>query len=187
MLLPLGGETLIARGYRIACEAFGREHVIVAIPASDCEGPLALELFRIGAPFCGGPEDDVLGRFVAVALSFRSDPTSVIVRYTPDDPFKDVESLRAVAAGARDIPVEIGGEAFTLGELLLADRLIDPSNAHLREHIGYVFNPNPPKARGWWRTIDTPEDYAAAKALVEEQPATGWERAVWDAERGAVA
>lgn len=201
MLMTLGGETLIARGYRIACEAFGKENVIVAIPMSDTISPLADELDRIGARMMAwdGDESDVLGRFHHVAHRFRWSPDSVIVRYTPDDPFKTVDGLRRVAAGER-LPVEIGGEAFTLAQLDAArerwrhagDITAHPSSlayemASNREHISYALfdTPAPPAPPGIW-SIDTRDDYLAALARIEEI-ADGFERASWDLERGAIA
>lgn len=119
MLLKIGGESLIARAWRIACEAFGEANVVVAIPECDLESALHAELRRINANVrtaIGVASDDVLGRFYEVAHSMRWHPDSVIVRYTPDDWRKNVAALRRVAGGTRE-PVEIGGEAFTLAQL----------------------------------------------------------------------
>lgn len=172
MLLKLGDETLIARAVRIAEAAFGKDQVVVAIPASDEAGPLGEELRRIDARVFAwdGPEADVLGRFYACAHRYRWHPDSVIVRYTPDDPFKSVDGLRRVAAGER-LPVEIGGEAFTLAMLHQAmratawfndrDEVIAGSS---REHITRAIfpTPPPPPPPGVW-TIDTAEDLEAAR------------------------
>lgn len=184
MLLPFGGETLIARGYRIACEAFGRDNVVVAIPFADSISPLADELDSLDARMIAwnGDDADVLGRFHHVAHRFRWHPDSVIVRYTPDDSFKTVDGLRRVAAGER-LPVEIGGEAFTLAQLDEALYLIPPmsdSSARWREHITHaLFEVAPPSCPpGCW-TIDTAEDYEAALARLEAE-ATGVERSLWD-------
>jgi spore coat polysaccharide biosynthesis protein SpsF (cytidylyltransferase family) len=163
MLLPFGDETLIARAVRIARDAFGPEHVVVAIPASDEPGPLGEELRRIGAPlFAGpGPEADVLARLSACAHRYRWHPSSVIVRYTPDDPFKQVDALRRVAAGER-LPVELGGEAFTLAMLDAALAQV-PSTSPAREHITDALFPSrlPQLPDPGW-TIDTEDDYRAA-------------------------
>lgn len=118
MLQTLGDETLIARGYRLACEAFGAENVVVACCSVDKCTPLADELARIGATvnWYNGAESDVLGRFHEAAHARRWHGDSVIFRWTPDDPWKDPASCRRVAAGER-LPVEIGGEAFSLRAL----------------------------------------------------------------------
>lgn len=199
MLLKLGDETLIARGFRIACAAFGYDNVIVAIPKSDEDGPLGNELGRLDDPIIppesrigakvfawDGPEDDVLARFYCCAHSYRWHPESVIVRYTPDDPFKTVSALRRVANGER-LPVELGGEAFTLAQLYIAHqrfhgrffRVTDDDSVP-REHITHaLFQMAPPKPPpGVW-TIDTQEDYEAAVAQVARQPVSSVILDVW--------
>jgi spore coat polysaccharide biosynthesis protein SpsF (cytidylyltransferase family) len=162
MLLKLDGETLIARAWRVACEAFGEANVVVALPDTDVGSPLDAELRRIGANALMVPglaEDDVLGRFYRVVHRHRWHPDSVIVRYTPDDHRKDVASLQRVAAGQR-LPVEMGGEAFTLA-------MLEDANGYQchREHITYTIYPvdapaAPDDGKPW--SIDTPEDAKAA-------------------------
>ncbi len=180
MLLMLGGETLSARAWRIACEAFGRDNAVTASPAADQHGPLGEELERIQARtnWYDGDEADVLGRFHSVAHTYRWHPDAVIVRYTPDDPWKDVGSLRAVASGVRGV-VELGGEAFTLSQLDAAyHRLMSYEEAPAREHITHAFfeYPAPEIAveylygRGLaCLTIDTEADYRAAVAHLAKQ------------------
>lgn len=170
MLLTLGGETLIARACKRARFVFGPEHCVVAIPATDSDGPLGDELRRLSANVFAwnGDESDVLTRFWACAHTYRWHPDSVIVRYTPDDHRKDVGSLRRVADGER-LPVEQGGEAFTLAMLDEANNdYCRVPRARPCEHITYaLFKAAPPAAPpGIW-TIDTQADYDAAKAIVE--------------------
>ena len=170
MLQTLGDDTLIARGWRIACVAFGAAHCVVAIPAPDALGPLGDELRRLGATIFAwdGPEDDVLGRFYHCAHRYRWHPDSVIVRYTPDDPFKAVASLRRVAAGER-LPVEQGGEAFTLAMLDWAQNCTsDRGREHLTRILFLTAPPSPPP--GVW-TIDTADDLAAARTRLAEEEA----------------
>lgn len=167
-------ETLIARAVRLATDAFGC-HVCAAIPESDMDGPLGAELERTGVTIFTwrGYEWDVLRRFVNCALQYRWHPDAVIHRWTPDDPFKVPGLCREVAAGLRH-PVVMGGEAWTLGDILDRDnKLVDPGkrkrNAyslyrHAREHFGYTGTNVEP---GW--TVDTQEDYEAARARAEEE------------------
>lgn len=176
MLLPLGGETLIERGHRIACEAFGRENVVVAIPATDAAGPLGDELRRIGARIyaCEWTDDsDVLTRFWFCVNEYRWNADSVIVRWTPDDWRKSPEMCRRVAAGER-MPVQIGAEAFTFA-MLAAAQLKSCRHARngdepdsirrMREHITHaIFTVGPPEPvdDGLPWSIDTQEDYERA-------------------------
>jgi spore coat polysaccharide biosynthesis protein SpsF (cytidylyltransferase family) len=171
MLLKLGGETLIERAHRMARDIFGRAHVIVAIPMSDENGPLGQELDRIGALTISVdvPEADVLSRFYHAARTLRWMPESVIVRWCPDDPFKDAACVRRVIAGER-LPVEQGAEAFTLG--MLREASIRELHPHRREHLTYalfgVLPPPPPS--GVWE-INTRADYEAACAMLEQHVA----------------
>jgi spore coat polysaccharide biosynthesis protein SpsF (cytidylyltransferase family) len=170
MLLTLpgdgGSETLVARAWRLACEAFGRQHCVVAIPRNDIGSPLGDELARIGASVFAwaGQEENVLSRFYACAHKYRWHPDSVLVRWTPDDPFKVPMQCRRVANGER-LPVELGAEAFTLEMLDAAMR--GPGDRPMpdwREHITYAIFPPPPpipQSSEVW-TVDTQEDYDAA-------------------------
>lgn len=174
MLLPLGGRPLVWWAWHASVQAFGDEHVVCAIPASEGNDELADVLRGFGANVFrwDGPEDDVLGRFHACAHRHRWHPDSVIVRVTPDDPFKVPYLMRLVAAGERH-PVELGAEAFTLGMLSEACR-----TATEREHVTVaVFGdslPPPPPPEGVW-TVDTPEDYEAVQALAKGRMGlVGW-------------
>jgi spore coat polysaccharide biosynthesis protein SpsF len=169
MLLPLGGETLIARAVRMACAHFGPPHVVVAIPETDWESPLGDELRRIDARTAsvGGKEDDVLARVHAVAHKFRWRPESILHRWTADDAWKDSTSIQRAINGER-VPAEWGGEAFTLAMLDAAHGTV--THPHYREHITYAIYgslpPSPTSNRVW--TIDTQADYDAACALVDQ-------------------
>lgn len=181
MLLPIGGESVIERGHRIACEAFGREHVVVAIPANDANGPLGDELRRIGAAIFAveGDNDDVLARLYRCATWSRWHPESIIVRWTPDDFRKDPELCRRVAAGAR-YPVAQSCEAFTLADLRKAHARACPGNSGwtdgAREHVTYAIpHLNPVGVQdlrlpddGYPWSIDTEDDYRRACEWVEK-------------------
>jgi len=189
MLLELGGDTLIARAWRLACAAFGRENCVVAIPRADDDGPLGEELRRIHAHvfLWDGAENDVLGRFWACAHLNLWHPDAVVFRWTPDDPFKHIASCRRVASGER-LPVELAGEAFTLAMLDAAQSRephgdhdwqpvlgsAPPSNPR-REHITdalFPFRVPVMPGDGW--TVDTAADYTAAIAreLASRPPLT---------------
>lgn len=170
MLLDLGGKPLIWWAWSAAVEAFEGENVVTAIPASAENDELAATVEGFGGQVFrwGGPENDVLGRFYHCAHRYRWHPDSVIVRVTPDDPFKDPHAMRRVVEGER-LPVEIGAEAFTLGDLNFWQHgLVD--GAPLREHLttALFLTPPPPPPPGVW-TIDTQEDLDMARALVDEE------------------
>lgn len=176
MLLDFGGETLIARAVRLAIGAFGRDHVVVAVPEADSLSPLGDELRRLQVHYvaCHPDPADVLGRVYHTVHRFRWHPQAVIVRWTPDDPFKDPEKCRRTAHGER-FPVEIGCEAFTLAMLERAQHTTAPEDRTPREHLGNhrgLFPAEPlscPVGEGW--TIDTESDYQAAlrRLSVEER------------------
>jgi len=176
MLLKLGDETLIARAWRIACEAFDRKNCVIAIPRDDLHSAFGDELCHIGAKIFAfdGDERDVLGRFWHCAHTYRWNPESVVFRYTPDDPFKSPMKMRRVAFGER-LPVEIGGEAFTLAMLDAAQQNCD--GAFPREHITHALFPGappPPAPPGVW-TIDTEVDYIEACVRVESVSIRGYQ------------
>lgn len=168
MLLTLNGETLIARAWRQASAVFGDENTVVAIPADDKESRLGFELRRINARVFAfeGDESDVLSRFYCAAHHERWHPQSVVVRWTPDDPWKDPDLCRMVVAGRR-FPVEQSCEAFTLAMLDFAHDRTKPGDG--REHLTYAlypFLPPPPPDDGLPWTIDTEADYTAVRHLI---------------------
>jgi spore coat polysaccharide biosynthesis protein SpsF len=172
MLLDLGGKPLVRWATDAAIEAFGRENVVAAIPASAENDELARVLGEVCEVFrWDGPEKDVLGRFYHCARTYRWHPDSVIVRVTPDDPWKVPTMMRRVASGER-LPVEQGAEAFTLAMLDKADGDVDRTFrcGHYREHLTDAIPclesppPAPPVPHPW--TIDTAEDLEAARRHV---------------------
>ena len=170
VLMEVGGRSLIRRAWDASVEAFGEANVVFAIPATPENDELhsaivgfTPEVFR-----WDGGENDVLGRFWHCAHRYRWHPDSVIVRVTPDDPFKDPAMMRRVAAGER-LPVELGAEAFTLAMLGEAheEYFCQP---RYREHITKALFHTPPPAPppGIW-TIDTREDLEAAQYKVNRE------------------
>lgn len=178
LLLDLGGKPLVRWATDAAIEAFGRENVVAAIPASAENDELARVLAEVCEVFrWDGPENDVLGRFYHCAHRYRWHPDTVIVRVTPDDPWKSPGLLRSVAEGRR-WPVEQGGEAFTLAMLDAACEAWQwPYQRDRREHITRALFPTvpppAPSAPHPW-TIDTAEDLEAARKWLNT--ARVWER-----------
>jgi spore coat polysaccharide biosynthesis protein SpsF (cytidylyltransferase family) len=172
MLAELGDETLIARAYRMAVAHFGDEHVVVAIPFKDWDGPLGDELRRVNARVMttATHEADVLGRFYEVARTYRWRPESVLHRWTPDDPWKNSLAIMRAVNGER-VSAETGGEAFTLAMLEHAHATV--THPHHREHITYALYgslpPSPPPGQTW--TIDTQSDLDACRAMLAQREA----------------
>ena len=176
MLLPVQGQPLLLHVAKrvIATPGLGRNNVVVAIPRGEDNDALftLCEDHDVNVFAYGGDENDVLGRFYHCAHTFRWHPDTVILRVTPDDPWKDPRMMAAVIDGMR-LPVEQGGEAFTLGMLDEAHKRFrgEPTSkrqkewhAKAKEHISYaLFNtpapPPPPHPQGWPWSIDTQDDY----------------------------
>lgn len=170
MLLDLGGHPLVYWAWNAARIAFGDEHTVVAMPASAENDELASVVEGFGGRVFrwAWPENDVLGRFHACAHTYRWHPDSVIVRVTPDDPLKSVTHLIRVAAGER-LPVELGGEAFTLAMLDNAHECEvsyppgwNKKREHLTHALSHIADP-PPAPEGCW-TVDTAEDLERMRA-----------------------
>ncbi len=169
MLLKLGDETLIQRAWRLAGEAFGAENCVIAIPKAQ-PAVFTDHLGAIGATVFVGwsAESDVLNRFFQCAHTYRWRPETVVHRWTPDDPFKSPETCRRVVAGER-LPVEIGGEAFTLATLGDACRRV--TQGYTVEHLTdwlFTYAPPPAPSDDVW-TVDTQADYERAVARYERE------------------
>lgn len=171
VLADIAGKPLIRHVYEATATAVGAPNVVVAIPRTPENDVLYKYLDEMGAQVYAwdGNEDDVLGRFVAVARTFRWHPHTTLLRVTADDPYKDPVMMQRVLLGER-LPVEIGGEAFTLQQLLDADTLTmwaqEAPGGTPREHLTHALFPKcpPPVAppgRTW--SIDTPEDLEAVR------------------------
>lgn len=165
VLMEVGGRSLVRRAWDASCAAFGRDHVVFTVPAGDTELIEHIQAFGGCVEPWDGNENDVLGRFWSVAHKYRWHPESVIVRITPDDPFKNPSHMVRVANGER-LPVETGGEAFTLGQL---DEWNSVEPWRDREHIGNLIPGDaPPCPPGVW-TVDSIEDLVAAREQSKER------------------
>lgn len=173
MLMDLGGKPLVRWATDAAVQAFGRENVVAAIPASEENDELARVLSEVCEVFrWDGPENDVLGRFYHCAHRYRWHHETVIVRCTPDDWAKSASGLRRVASGER-LAVEVGGEAFTLAHLGEMHRYWERGD--FRQHITkalFEFPPQPPPPADHPWTIDTAKDLEAARAYLARESDT---------------
>lgn len=119
MLALVHGKPLLWYGWRAACDVFGDNNTVIAVPHLD------LPAFHRELPDANwyaylGEENDVLGRFHACAHNFRHHPETTIIRITPDD-----------------FPIDPLREQCTLAQLdSWHAHVKDP---HLREHIGHLY------------------------------------------------
>lgn len=175
VLADLGGRPLVWWSWKVGVDAGC--FTVCAVPGNADNDDLARVCEGFGATVFrwDGPEDDVLGRFHACAHTYRWHADSIIVRLTADDPFRSAEAVKRVIAGER-LPVQIGGEAFTLATLdqgfaaLRANNFetSDPWVKERREHITRALfplaPPDPPAGQIW--SVDTAEDLEAARERV---------------------
>lgn len=145
VLERIGNRTMLERVVRRA-EASGLD-VVVAVP----NGPMDMHVYdyvrqKLRVPavlWYGGPEDDVLGRFIAAAREARAER---VVRVTADCPFLDPGNIAMIASlldwgapYASNVPpagalVEgLDVEAFTRDGLLASADAADTYGA--REHV----------------------------------------------------
>ncbi len=156
-------------------DVFGRENVVIAAPIKD--KPIFDEAWRLRANYEAWTldENDVLGRFHAVAVvRKRTAPDTIIYRLTPDDWRRDVDAMQRVVNGETGIPIEIGGEAFTFRQLKeWHETVTDP---FLREHIGKLITPNPvqPPDDGLPWSIDTQEQLDEVNAFLNTREDAGY-------------
>lgn len=166
VLLDIAGKPLIRHVWEQTCMAVGDVNTVCAIPAGEENRELFEYLTELGAMVYAwdGDENDVLGRFYHCANHYRWHPDTLILRVTPDDPYKNAAAMQQVLAGVR-LPVEIGGEAFTLAMLDIAHR--QQKNVDYREHVTHALfpwndPPTPPPGRTW--SVDTQSDLDAVRA-----------------------
>ena len=165
---------------------------VVATVANEANAPLIEYLICQGFSYHAwdGPEDDVLGRFAAVAKVFRP---KVIVRVTGDCPWIDPCVVREIAEygglagwlrppywsnvglGSRSYPRGQDVEAFTVE--LLEDANRRDLSPYDREHVTPWMLRRDTVGAILWRdvnlshlrwTLDTPEDYAWFRAVAQE-------------------
>ena len=188
VLAPLGGVPLLTHCIcRLQAADVGP--VVVATTTNPEDRAVLALARRLGAEAHAGPADDVLARFAEVVGPRGA---TWIIRATGDNPFVDIDAaarvLKALRAGA-DYAVE---EALPLGAavegvrrdvLLQAQR--DATTAYDREHV----TPWVRRAEGVARvmptapsgvrapdlrfTVDTPDDLAFARRLVDLAVAAG--------------
>ncbi len=87
-LVPIEGRPMIARVLERLARCRLLDALVVAIPDTPDNEPLAAAAEQAGAQVCRGSEEDVLGRYLRAAEQSDADP---IVRITSDCPLIDPE------------------------------------------------------------------------------------------------
>jgi len=180
ILLPLGGQSVLANVVARTRRAALVDEVIVATTTSTQDEVVVSESKRLGVAVYRGSEDDVLSRYVMAA---RESCASAVVRITSDCPLLDSsvvdQVIRRYADSAgeldyvsntlvRTYPRGLDVEVFSTQALeTAAANAAAPSD---REHVTPFFQHNPGQFRlesverlpdlshhRW--TLDTPEDY----------------------------
>ncbi len=172
------------------------DDVIVATSDQERDTPLAMHVEATGFAVFRGSETDVLDRYYQCAKALELDH---VVRATGDNPFVDPqEGDRLIEmhlsegldytssmpeAGGR-LPVGVGMEIMTFGALEKSWREGHQENhrEHVNEYIlerpdvfrlGELPIPTEKKATGLSLTVDTPEEFARAEALLSLFQQTG--------------
>ncbi|MCG3204419.1 MAG: 3-deoxy-manno-octulosonate cytidylyltransferase [Elusimicrobia bacterium] len=86
ILMDIEGQPLIWHVLERVRAASSIDDIVVATTSNHSDAPLVAYLNQIGVLVTQGSENDVLDRFYQAALKHRTD---IVVRITPDDPFKD--------------------------------------------------------------------------------------------------
>jgi len=191
VLSMLGDDTLLGHCLRRLL-ALGADAVVVATSDLERDDPVAEFAAGRGVAVFRGSEQDVLDRYRSAAAAFEA---ATVVRATGDNPFVDPgcgrELLERFARHGWDyatnhfrtdggqLPLGTGIEVFSRQALELSWR--EGTAAHHREHVNEYILENPSRfslgvaevparlhAPDLSLTVDTPEELAFARAMVEE-------------------
>ena len=191
VLIEVGGRTLLDHHLdRLAASGLD---VYVATTTNDADDPIAAIAEARGLGLHRGSEDDVLGRFAGLV---REHALDTVVRVTSDCPLIDGALVRdAVESYLRDadpwtylsnglhrtFPRGFDLEVFSAEALLDADR--DATEPAEREHVTpYLYTNGSGRmtlrdltrrsdASAYRVTLDTPDDLALIRVLIEEYDA----------------
>ena len=188
VLMRIHGQSILERAVRRLREARAIEQVVVLTTRSGEDDRVVEEALRLGAWVHRGPEQDVLKRFRQASARYLP---AIIVRATGDNPLIDIGSVDrivgALQAGNLEYCMEIGlpvgaaTEAITAEALARVDQYArEPRH---REHVTFYVKEHPEQFRmallsppdylyrpDMRVTVDTPEDFALVKELIERVP-----------------
>lgn len=193
VLIESGGRTML--DHHLDRLAFSGADIVVATTTNRTDDPIVELAQARGVKVHRGSEHDVLSRFAGAIREFELD---TVVRVTSDCPLIDGNLIREgiEVFGAerepdlyvsntleRTLPRGMDFEVFGAAALLAADELA-VSPAH-REHVTPYLHQNvsgrmrlrniawPVDASRFRVTLDTPEDLALIRGLIEDHGAAG--------------
>ena len=184
VLMPLGGQPIIAQIFRRLKQCRTLDQIILATSTNDDDNPIAELCHDIGLPCSRGSLEDVLDRYYQTATKAHA---TTIVRITADCPVIDPVVVDAVVtacrAGGYDYYGIAGGfpdgldvEIFRYEALARAWREAELKSE--REHVGPFLGKHPElfKLGGLhlfeglshhrW-TVDEPRDYMLLQAIYD--------------------
>jgi glutamate-1-semialdehyde aminotransferase/spore coat polysaccharide biosynthesis protein SpsF (cytidylyltransferase family) len=195
MLLPLGGESVLAFMVRRVQRSPSIDRMVVATTRGKADDALASEARRLGVAVYRGARDDVLDRVYRAAKQCRPADADMVVRLTGDCPFAEPEVIEAVIAemgrhtGCRYVrnaspptfPDGLDVEAIRFDALREAWQ--EATEPHQREHVTPYLVEHPRRfgmrnVRCWlgdlsderW-TLDEPSDHVFLSTVAERLPA----------------
>ncbi len=191
MLLDIGGVPLLEFLVRRLSHARHAKRIVIATAENTENDTVAALGQRLGIPVFRGAEDDVLGRYMG-AVAATGEPVQRVVRVTGDNPLTDpalfdhtVDALVENDADytfPADLPAGTAVDVFSLSALQRC--AAEASTARHREHINALILDRPgdfiradvPLETAERRpdirvTVDTPDDLAFVRALVDNHPA----------------
>lgn len=199
VLMNLAGKTMLEHVYDRVQAARLVNQVVIATTTDPGDDELFAFCKAKGYEVIRGPLEDVLGRFVLAADAYQAD---IIVRVTTDCPLADPQLIDDVVQEVltgdydyvsnrlppepRTIPIGLDVEGFTKAALDRANS--EATRAEEREHVTpYIYNnqnryrclhlryPEIGHAEERW-TVDTPEDFAFAQAILRSNPQMSWRK-----------